>query len=225
MAARRIFVSWTRVLRVKKPAATSHSQYNKMHSSIDVPTVLRESNDLLLTLLGKPRKLHNLDERGSRTVGDGTQQRFMTMKTTLKLYHSERRKMVFSSSALVLVLMVVLMALVTPGVRASEPGVPSPRFPIGGKSTRRSDLSRRIQSYMIQQKAIPRTRSLKKQVTTRRRNASSSSSSCAPQSQGSIWTFQKPTKARVRRWFGVDEDAGNLRCMLRKEFNHGRYQC
>lgn len=85
------------------------------------------------------------------------------------------------------------------------------RHPLGGKSTRPNDRTRRIQSWMIKQKAVPKTRSFGK--NTRRSQSTSNK-------QGSLLTFQKPTKANIGRWFGVDEDPGNLRSMLRREFNH-----
>lgn len=89
------------------------------------------------------------------------------------------------------------------------------RHPLGGKSTRPNDRTRRIQSWMIKQKAVPKTRSLGKNT----RSTQSTSNK-----QGSLLTFQKPTKANIGRWFGVEEDPGNLRSMLRREFNHGKHE-
>ena len=87
-----------------------------------------------------------------------------------------------------------------------------PSYPIGGTSTRPNDLTRRIQSWMIKQRAIPKTRSLR-QVKHRPKPR---------RTPGSIFTFQRPTKAQVGRWFEADEDPGNPRCMLQRRFNHGK---
>lgn len=92
--------------------------------------------------------------------------------------------------------------------------VPSP-------STRPSEITRRIQSWMIQQRAIPKTRSLNHQ--TRRTTRNDTVQRRQQQQQGSLFTFERPNMENVGRWFGVDEDPGNLRCMLRRQYNHGEY--
>jgi hypothetical protein len=84
-------------------------------------------------------------------------------------------------------------------------------YALGGTSTCPRDITRRIQSWVIKQRAIPKTRSL----SQRRRRPKASTQ------QGSLFTFQRPTKANIGRWFGIDEDPGNLRCMLQRQFNHG----
>ena len=100
-------------------------------------------------------------------------------------------------------------------VLGKEPAA-SPRHPINGRSTRRNHLSRRIQSWMIKQKAIPKTRILGQKTalgpSKRGRNA-----------PGSVLTIQKHTKANIGRWFCADEDPGNLRSMLSRELYHGEH--
>lgn len=90
--------------------------------------------------------------------------------------------------------------------RSSQQGQPFD----GRFTTRRNDLSRGIQSILIKKQALSKTRGWK-----------SPTRKTAPSVQGSILTFQKPTKARIWRWFGVDEAPGSLRCMLQRQFNHG----
>jgi hypothetical protein len=110
-------------------------------------------------------------------------------------------------------LLVFLACVVLARPTLSQTPSSSQRHPISGTSTRRNDLSRRIQSWMIKQKAIPKTRSLGQRNTLKTESK-----------RGSVLTFQKPTKANIGRWFGVTEDPGNLRSMLRREFNHGKYR-
>jgi hypothetical protein len=106
----------------------------------------------------------------------------------------------------------VLLGLIVGIVNSSDTSPRRPlRQPLGGKSIRSRDATRRIQSWMIKQRAIPKTRSLGQ--AKRRTEAST---------QGSMFTLQRPTKAIIYRWFGVDDDPGNLRCMLQRRFNHGR---
>jgi hypothetical protein len=110
-------------------------------------------------------------------------------------------------------LLLVILACVIQAQPVFSQDPSSQRHPISGTSTRRNDLSRRIQSWMIKQRAIPKTRSLGQN----KRNPATASE------RGSVLTFQKPTKANIGRWFGVDEDPGNIRSMLRREFNHGKH--
>lgn len=110
------------------------------------------------------------------------------------------------------ILFSVLLFMITTSIHVWAAADPTPpRHPLGGTSTRPNDMTRRIQTWMINHKAIPKTRSLRQ--PTRR--------AVVATTQGSLLTLQKPTKANICRWFGIDEDPGNLRCMLRRQFNHG----
>mmetsp|Transcript_32756 Transcript_32756/g.93942 ORF Transcript_32756/g.93942 Transcript_32756/m.93942 type:complete len:378 (-) Transcript_32756:389-1522(-) len=112
-----------------------------------------------------------------------------------------------SPQVMIPLLSVTLLALASVPCQARDV---SPSHPIRGMTTRHGDLTRRIQSYLIKQNAIPKSRSL-----GQKRRAPSKTSS-----QGSILTLQKPTKLNLCRWFGVAEDPGNLRGMLQRQFNH-----
>lgn len=113
--------------------------------------------------------------------------------------------------ASVLLCLVITLAVPTRMVQSIEGSHQRRQLPLGGASTRPQDLTRRIQSWMIQRQAIPKTRSLRQ---------TSRGQAVTAATRGSVLTIQKPTKANICKWFGVDEDPGNLRCMLRRQFNH-----
>jgi hypothetical protein len=107
-----------------------------------------------------------------------------------------------------------LIVLLLPRISASKPSASTSHHPIKGRSTRRSRIPRTLQSWVIHQKAIPKTRSLGK----------SSATTSLADAKGSVLTFFKPTKVRIANWFGVEQDQDPdqvIQCMLRKEFNHG----
>ena len=100
--------------------------------------------------------------------------------------------------------------LLLPGLAYSStsPQKQHNKHPINGRSARRSHIPRTLQSWMIRHKARPKTRIIPLKPNT-------------ANPTGSILTFSKPTKDRVARWFGVDDDPNQtIRCMLRKQFNH-----
>lgn len=68
-------------------------------------------------------------------------------------------------------------------------------------------MHKTLQSWMIRHKTKPQVRA--------------SAPSKIVDGTGSLLTFFSPTKERIAKWFGYDEDSDQLlRCMLRKEFNH-----
>lgn len=85
----------------------------------------------------------------------------------------------------------------------------SPNFPLGQSTRRKQRIPRTLQSWAIRRQAKP-----KPTVVIQSNNNSKDP-------PGSIFTFSKPTKQNIAKWFGVDEDMNQMiRCMLREEFNH-----
>jgi uncharacterized protein (UPF0548 family) len=81
-------------------------------------------------------------------------------------------------------------------------------------------LKRKLQSWMIRHQSHAKSAS-RMDSRFQSRNAATASSSSQP--TGSILTFQRPTKERIFRWFGIEGEDPNqfLRCMMvRKEYNH-----
>jgi len=111
---------------------------------------------------------------------------------------------------LFIALLGLLLVCLVRGSPANSKSTQSGSF--GNRSTRPNELSRRIQSWMIKRRAIPKSRSLSHTKPTKKTG-----------NPGSIFTFQRPTKANVGRWFCVDEDPGSPKCMLQRRFNHGKH--
>jgi hypothetical protein len=81
------------------------------------------------------------------------------------------------------------------------------RHPLNGVSTRQRRIHRTLQSWAIRHRSKP--------------NVRTSAPTKMIDGMGSVVTVFRPTKERIAKWFGLEEDPDQLlRCMLRKEFNH-----
>jgi hypothetical protein len=81
------------------------------------------------------------------------------------------------------------------------------RHPLNGVSTRQRRIQRTLRSWVIRHRFKP--------------NVRISAPTKMIDGTGSVVTFFRPTKERIAKWFGPEEDPDQLlRCMLRKEFNH-----
>jgi hypothetical protein len=76
-------------------------------------------------------------------------------------------------------------------------------------AARRRHVSMTLKSWRIQHAAKPKPRILPAKTSN-------------PIAGGFKFTIGlKPTKERISRWFGMDEDSNQVQRMLQKEFNHG----
>ena len=78
-------------------------------------------------------------------------------------------------------------------------------------------IARKVQSWMIRQKASMKS---SKRLQYKKQKQQSSS-----ESNGSIVTFDEPTKDNIYKWFGVPNEDRNqiMRCMIsRTKYNHNK---
>lgn len=82
-------------------------------------------------------------------------------------------------------------------------------------------LKRKLQSWMIRHQS--QTKFMNRMDSRYHMSGKTGATTSPSHPRGSILTFQRPTKERIFRWFGIEGEDPNqvLRCMMaRKEYNH-----